>query len=98
MNTCAGFPPIVVGDGFLVFVMLANGASALPGAPEYGPLFMGAPVAGIGLLAAAILVPANKPILHAAGFMGFCVWRTRARGRASSSTCARWWAGSDMDR
>jgi hypothetical protein len=74
-----------LGGGFVFLVILANAFRKSFGASEHGPLFIGLPVIAIGLLLAAILFPANKPLLHIAaaaalGLVGFCLWQIFANG------------------
>ncbi len=68
------------GGGFVFLVVLSNAFRKSFGASEHGPLFMGLPVIALGLLLAAVLFPANKPLLHLAaiaalGLAGFCLWQ-----------------------
>ena len=73
------------GGGFVFLVVLSNAFRKSFGASEHGPLFIGLPVVGIGLLLAAILFPASKPLLHIAAvaalsLIGFCLWQIFAHG------------------
>jgi hypothetical protein len=65
--------------GFLFLFMVASGFRKSFGGSENNPLLAILPVAAAVLLLAGLLLPANKPLLHAAavaavGLIGFCVW------------------------
>jgi hypothetical protein len=65
--------------GFLFLFMVASGLRKSFGASENHPLLAILPVVAAGLLLAGLLLPASKPLLHAAavaavGLIGFCVW------------------------
>jgi hypothetical protein len=90
MNTLRwilGSIAVVLGGGFVILVLLGNAFRKSFGASEHGPLIIGLPVVGVGLLLAAIFFPASKPLLHVAavaalGLTGFCVWQITAKGEA----------------
>ncbi len=90
MNTLRwilGTIAVLFGGGFVILVLLGNAFRKSFGASEHGPLFIGLPVLGLALLLAAILFPANKPLLHIAavaalGLVGFCLWQVFDAGEA----------------
>ncbi|HMP84220.1 MAG TPA: hypothetical protein PKA41_16095 [Verrucomicrobiota bacterium] len=90
MNTLRwilGSIAVVLGGGFVILVLFGNAFRKSFGASEHGPLFIGLPVIGVGLLLAAILFPSSKPLLHVAtaataGLVGFCGWQIFAKDEA----------------
>lgn len=73
------------GGGFVFLVVLSNSFRKSFGASEHGPLFLGLPVIALGLLLAAIIFPASKPLLHLAavaafGLIVFCLWQIFGHG------------------
>lgn len=69
-----------LGGGFVFLVILSNAFRRTLGASPNGPLFLILPLVALGLLLAALLFPAWKPLLHvaavaAAGLVGFCIWQ-----------------------
>ncbi|MGC3956686.1 MAG: hypothetical protein QM813_01595 [Verrucomicrobiota bacterium] len=88
MNTLRwilGTIAVLFGGGFVALCLLGNAFRKSFGASEHGPLFVGLPLAALGLLLAAILAPSSKPLLHvaalaAAGLIGFCLWQIFAHG------------------
>ncbi len=75
-----GLIAVFFAGGFTFLVIISNAFRKSFGASANGPLFLIAPLAGLGLLLAAILFPTNKPLLHVAavaavGLVGFCIWQ-----------------------
>ncbi len=71
---------LLFGGGFFILAIIGNSFRKSFGASDNHPLLITLPLLGIALLLAAILLPANKPLLHAAavaaiGLVGFCFWQ-----------------------
>lgn len=82
MNTLRwtlGIVNVALLGGFVFLVVVANGFRRMFGASQSTPLFAILPVVGCGLLLAALIAPASKPLLHTAAaaavaLIGFCLW------------------------
>ena len=75
-----GGTAVALGSGFVFPVILSNAFRKSFGASPNGALFLILPLAALGVLLAALVFPACKPLLHVAavaavGLMGFCLWQ-----------------------
>ena len=71
---------VALGGGFVFLVIISNAFRKSFGASTKGPLVLVLTLAALGLLLAALLFPACKPLLHlaavaAVGLVGFCIWQ-----------------------
>ena len=71
---------LALGGGFVFLVIISNAFRRSFGASPNGALLLILPLVALGVLLAALLFPACKPLLHVAavaavGLVGFCIWQ-----------------------
>jgi hypothetical protein len=70
----------LLGGGYVILLVVSNGLRKSFGASETNPLLVVLPLVAVAVLAAALVWPANRTLLHiaaiaAVGLIGFCVWQ-----------------------